>query len=200
MCVLDGLEGSECDGRPGSRYNRSFGSAGWGAVRGVSSEHQKTIVAVGDLAPDFDLPALIAGVKKRFHLKDALEEKNIVLAFYPSNWEEVSAKQLSEYQSQRKEFLSRESEVVGICVDSIMNTTVWERELGPLDFPLCSDFWPHGEVSQAYGVFCDHGANAGTSDRAIVIVERNGRIRFSKVYGGQDLPPISETLEALRQR
>jgi peroxiredoxin len=157
-------------------------------------------VPAGDVAPDFDLPALIGGVKKRFHLKDALAEKDIVLAFYPSNWEEVSAKQLSEYQAQREKFLSRESEVVGICVDSIMNTTVWERELGPLDFPLCSDFWPHGEVSQEYGVFRADEPNAGTSERAIVIVERSGRILFSKVYGGQDLPSIADTLEALRKR
>lgn len=154
----------------------------------------------GDIAPDFDLPALMGGVKKRFHLKDALAEKDIVLAFYPSNWEEVSAKQLSEYQAQREKFLARESEVVCICVDSIMNTTVWERELGPLDFPLCSDFWPHGEVSQEYGVFRADGPNAGSSERAIVIVERSGRILFSKVYGARDLPPISETLDALRKR
>lgn len=154
----------------------------------------------GNVAPDFDLPALIGGVKKRFHLKDALAERSVVLAFYPSNWEDVSAKQLSEYQAQREKFLSRESEVVGICVDSIMNTTVWERELGPLDFPLCSDFWPHGEVSQVYGVFRDHGPDAGTSERAIVIVDRSGKILFSKVYGGRDLPSISETLEALRKR
>lgn len=169
-------------------------------MRGVSSEHPKTIVPAGDLAPDFDLPALIGGVKKRFHLKEALAEKNIVLAFYPLNWEAVSAKQLSEYQEQHQKFLSSKSEVVGVSVDSIMNMTVWERELGPFDFPLCSDFWPHGAVSQFYGVFREHGPNAGTNERAIVIVGRSGKILFSKVYGEHDLAPISETLEALRRR
>jgi mycoredoxin-dependent peroxiredoxin len=169
-------------------------------VRGVSSEHPKTIVPAGELAPDFDLPALIGGVKKRFHLKDALGEKNIVLAFYPANWETVSAQQLTEYQTQRETFVASESEVVGISVDSIMNTTEWERELGPFDFPLCSDFWPHGEVSQFYGVFREQGPDAGTSERAIVIVGRSGKILFSRVYGGRDVPPLSETLEALRGR
>src|SRR5579864_4817600 len=66
----------------------------WEFVRGVSAEHPKTIMPVGDLAPDFDLPVLIGGVKKRFHLKEALAEKKIVLAFYPTNWEATSAKQL----------------------------------------------------------------------------------------------------------
>ena len=74
------------------------------------------------------------------------------------------------------------------------------RELGPFDFPLCSDFWPHGAVSQFYGVFREHGPNAGTNERAIVIVGRSGKILFSKVYVEHDLPPISETLEALRRR
>jgi alkyl hydroperoxide reductase subunit AhpC len=168
-------------------------------VRGVSSEHRKGLVSAGERAPDFDLPALVGGVKRRFRLQDALAEKNIVLAFYPVNWEDVSGRQLAEYQTQHDQFATAEAEVVGICVDSIMNTTVWERELGPFEFPLCSDFWPHGEISQLYGVFHEDGPHAGTADRAIFVVQRNGTIAFSKIYGRQDLPPLSETIEALRR-
>ena len=47
-----------------------------------------------------------------------------------------------------------------------MNTTVWEREIGPFDFPLCSDFWPHGEVSRSYGVLREAAPLAGASERA----------------------------------
>lgn len=168
-------------------------------MRGVFSEHRRTILSAGESAPDFDLPALIGGVKKRFRLSEAIADKNIVLAFYPSNWESVSGQQLSEYQTERSRFAAAQSEVVCICVDSIMNTTEWERELGPVDFPMCSDFWPHGEVSQAYGVFQDDGPYAGTADRAVIVVDRKGAIAFSKIYGRQDLPPLSETIEALRR-
>jgi mycoredoxin-dependent peroxiredoxin len=168
-------------------------------VRGVFSEHRKTILSAGESAPDFDLPVLIGGVKKRFRLSEAIADKNIVLAFYPSNWESISGQQLEEYQTERSKFLAARSEVVGICVDSIMNTTQWERELGPFDFPLCSDFWPHGEVSRAYGVFHDIGPHAGTADRSVFVVDRKGAIAFSKIYGRQDLPPLSETIEALRR-
>ena len=59
------------------------------------------------------------------------------------------------FQVDREKFLARNAETVGICVDSIMNTTAWEREIGPFDFPLCSDFWPHGEVSFRYGLLRD---------------------------------------------
>jgi peroxiredoxin len=156
------------------------------------------VLAPGEVAPDFDLPVLVRGVKKRFHLREQLEKSCIALAFYPANWESISARQLSEYQAQRESYFPG-SEVVGISVDSIMNTTVWEREIGPLDYPLCSDFWPHGEVSRAYGVFRDRKPLAGTSERAIFVIDRAGRVAFSKVYGLEDLPPLSETLEALRK-
>lgn len=167
-------------------------------MRGVSSEHPATMVRAGEFAPDFDLPVLVGGVKKRFHLKQQLELRNVVLAFYPLNWEAVSARQLVEYQVERRRFVASNTEVVGISVDSIMNTTEWEREIGPLDYPLCSDFWPHGEVSRAYGVFREHDPYAGASKRAIFVVERSGKILLSKAYDLEELPPIAETLEVLR--
>jgi peroxiredoxin len=167
-------------------------------VRGVTPDTTRSVLAPGEVAPDFDLPALVGGVKKRFHLREQLEKSCVLLAFYPVNWETVSAHQLSEYQSDRESYVPA-AEVVGISVDSIMNTTVWEREIGPLDYPLCSDFWPHGEVSRTYGVFREQQPLAGTSERALFIIDRAGRVAFSKIYGLEDLPPFSEALEALRR-
>jgi peroxiredoxin len=166
-------------------------------VRGVTPETTRSLIAPGETAPDFDLPVLVSGVKKRFHLREQLEKGLVVLAFYPVNWENVSARQLAQYQGERHRFIPQ-GEVVGISVDSIMNTTVWEREIGPLDYPLCSDFWPHGEVCRSYGVFREKNPLAGASERAIVVVDRAGKVAFSKVYGLEELPPISETLEAMR--
>ena len=165
-------------------------------MRGVSSEQTRAVLLPGEIAPDFDLPALIGGVKKRFHLREQLEKTNVVLAFYPANWESVSARQMVEYQEQRERLRER-ADVVGISVDSIMNTTVWEREIGPLAFTLCSDFWPHGEVSRAYGIFRETKPLAGASERAVFVVNRKGKIAFSRIYGLLELPSLSELLEAL---
>jgi peroxiredoxin len=167
-------------------------------VRGVSSEQIRPVLLPGEVAPDFDLPALISGAKKRFHLRERIAKTNVVLAFYPANWETVSARQMAEYQEQRERLRGR-ADVVAISVDSIMNTTVWEREIGPLDITLCSDFWPHGEVSRAYGVFRETPPLAGASERAAFVVDRKGKIAFSRMYGLLELPSFSELLEALRR-
>ena len=154
---------------------------------------------VGDLAPDFDLPALVGGVKQRFRLSDQRGKKHIVLAFYPFNWEDESAQQLCRYQLERDSFQVLGAETVAICVESIMNTTVWEREIGPFDFPLCSDFWPHGEVAQRYGVLVESGDSKGSSERAIFVVDKSGRIVFRRCYGPNEVPRVKESLEALRE-
>jgi len=148
------------------------------------------------MAPDFDLPVLIGGVKKRFHLAEH-RGKNLVLAFYPSNWEAVSAGQMIAYQGEREKFVTQEAEIVAISVDSIMNTTAWERNIGPLDFPMCSDFWPHGEVTHRYGVLREHDPFAGAAERAIFILDKSGRITFRKIYPLDEVPDYREALGAL---
>ncbi len=153
----------------------------------------------GDMAPDFDLPVLIGGVKKQFRLSERRGKEHLVLAFYPVNWERLSAQQMIAYQVEREKFLERKAEIVTVSVDHIMSTTSWEREIGPFDFLMCSDFWPHGEVSRQYGVLRKTNPLAGASDRAIFVVDKAGKIAFSRIYGLDQVPDINETLEALRR-
>jgi peroxiredoxin len=154
---------------------------------------------VGDAAPDFELPALVAGVKQPLRLSAYRGQKNIALAFYPFNWQETSATQLVSYQVQRPRVLACNAEIVAITVDSIMNTTAWERVIGPFDFPLCSDFWPHGAVSERYGVLRKSGDGAGSSDRVVLIVDRSGNIAFRKTYARDQVAPVEEVLTLLEQ-
>jgi alkyl hydroperoxide reductase subunit AhpC len=151
----------------------------------------------GDIAPDFDLPALIGGVRKRFHLAEHRGKRHVVLVFYPLNWEPVSTKQMISCQREREKFLARDAEVVGISVDSIMNTTAWERDIGPFDYPLCSDFWPHGEVSTKYGVLREIEPFAGASERAAFIVGKNGTIEFNRIYSLDEALDLQQALDAL---
>ena len=142
------------------------------------------MLQAGDMAPDFELPVLIGGVKKQFRLSESRGRQSLVLAFYPMNWEPVSTQQMIAYQVEREKFLARNAEVVGISVDSIMNTTSWEREIGPFDFPICSDFWPHGEVSRRYGVLRSRNPlKAHASVPFLSWIRRENS--FSKVYPGE---------------
>ena len=154
---------------------------------------------VGDAAPDFELLALVAGVKQPLRLSAYRGEKNVVLAFYPFNWQDTTAAQLVSYQVQRPRVLANNAEIVAITVDSIMNTTAWERAIGPFDFPLCSDFWPHGEVSERYGVLRKSGDAAGSSERVVLIVDRSGRVAFRNIYAREQVPPVEEVLTLLEQ-
>lgn len=153
----------------------------------------------GDTAPDFDVPVLIGGVKKQFRLSERRGKHRVALAFYPLNWDPVSAQQLITYQVEREKFTARQAEVVAISVDHIMNATAWEREIGPFDFPMCSDFWPHGQVSREYGVLRQADPFAGASERAIFVIDKVGKIAFSKIYPVDQFPDLDEALEALRR-
>jgi len=156
-----------------------------------------SLLAVGDLAPDFDLPALIGGVKRRFRLSSQRGKKNVLLAFHPSNWLEVSRTQLTEYQAESEKLRLRKTIAVSVCVDSIVNTTAWEREIGPLDFPMCSDFWPHGQVCNLFGVLRQEEPLRGASERAIYLLDREGKIVFRENCGLEDLPSLDKMLSLL---
>lgn len=155
-------------------------------------------MSVGDPAPDFELPALIGGVRKTFRLAE-YRGKTVVLAFYPFNWQEASVRQMSAYEANRSRVLASNAETVAINVESILNTTAWEREHGPFDFPLCSDFWPHGGVCARYGVLRASGPGAGASERAVCVVDRGGRVVFQKIYGWEEVPPLEEIFSLLEK-
>ncbi len=45
-----------------------------------------------------------------------------------------------------------------------------------LEFPLLSDFWPHGEVATSYAVF---DAEHGCPTRSSFVIDAGGRLRWS---------------------
>ena len=63
---------------------------------------------------------------------------------------------------------------------------------------VLADFWPHGAVSQAYGVF---NADAGYPNRGTVAVDRAGIVRFADCRqpgGGRDAAVWAAALAALQ--
>jgi peroxiredoxin len=106
---------------------------------------------------------------------------------------------MAAYNAELAKFAAHDAQVVGISVDSIYSTAAWEKEIGPLDYPLAADYWPHGEVAQKYGVFRDKGEFAGISERAIFVVDKTGKVAFSKVYPIEQLPDTAELFTVLEK-
>ena len=65
----------------------------------------------------------------------------------------------------------------------------WSDTLGGITYPLLSDFYPHGEIAQRYGVL----RADGRSERAIFVIDRYGVIRYVDVHD-IDLQPDNEVL------
>jgi len=155
------------------------------------------LLPLGELAPEFELPAVVGGVKRKFRLGSQRGKRNVLLAFYPANWSEVSSSQLVEFQAQSEQLRALQTLAVSVCVDSIMNTTAWEREIGPLDFPMCADFWPHGKACALFGALREQEPMRGAGDRVIYLIDRAGKIVFRQVYGLDELLSFTALLEVL---
>ncbi len=93
-----------------------------------------------------------------------------------------------------KRFEEEDAQVLGISVDSTETNRAWAESLGVEHVALLSDFWPHGEVAQAYGVLRE----GGFTERATFIVDKEGIVRFKRIYEINELPDPVTLLEALR--
>jgi peroxiredoxin (alkyl hydroperoxide reductase subunit C) len=66
--------------------------------------------------------------------------------------------------------------------------------MGGIDFPLLSDFWPHGAVAKAYGVLREE---AGMSERAVFVIDKNGVVKYIDVHDIGEEPDIEQIFEEL---
>jgi peroxiredoxin len=105
------------------------------------------------------------------------------------------------YQADLARFAELDAQVVGISPDSPYSHIAWQKkEIGRLDYLLLSDFWPHGNVADSYGVLRREGPPLpGISERAIFIVDKEGKIAFAHVYDLGQQPPNEDLLESLRK-
>lgn len=107
-------------------------------------------------------------------LSDFAGEKNIILVFYPYAFSRVCTAELCEIRDNIGDLSNETTEVLAISCDHMFSLRAF-AEQDRLSFPLLSDFWPHGAVSSAYGIF---NAKTGASARATFVVDRNGFVRW----------------------
>lgn len=132
-------------------------------------------VRPGQMAPDFALPSTTGAIVR---LSDYRGKKNVVLSFVPAAFTPVCSDQWPGYKLTRELFEEREAIILGITTDNVPSLFAWVVEMRGLWFPVLSDFWPHGSVAKKYGVL----RTSGTTERAIVIIDKKGLVRFAKAF------------------
>ena len=149
-------------------------------------------VKVGDPAPEFSLPALGGGTVK---LSDFRGKQHVVISFVPAAWTPVCSDQWPGYNIAKRLFDQNNAVLLGITVDNIPTLYAWTRQMGELWFPVLSDFWPHGAVAAQFGVL----RSDGTSERALIFIDKKGIIRHIHVEDINVRPKLEIIVDALKR-
>jgi peroxiredoxin len=131
-------------------------------------------IEVGAEAPDF---LLKDQNNQEVRLSDFRGRKNVLLVFYPLAFTGTCQGELCSVRDNLNDFVNDEVQVLTVSVDSPFAHKVWADREG-YEFPLLADFWPHGAVAQAYGVFNDE---RGFANRGTFLVDRDGVVRFAEM-------------------
>ncbi|MDQ1278083.1 MAG: hypothetical protein QG555_1125, partial [Thermodesulfobacteriota bacterium] len=152
----------------------------------------KLKVKVGQLAPDFTLPAVAGG---KVALRQYRGKKNVVLSFVPAAWTPVCSDQWPGYNIVRDMFEARDAILLGITVDNIPTLFSWTNQMGKLWFPVLADFYPHGKVAQRYGLL----RTDGVTERAIIVIDKKGIIRYIDVHDINERPSLEALITELEK-
>jgi mycoredoxin-dependent peroxiredoxin len=149
-------------------------------------------IGVGQAAPEF---MLMNQDKKEVKLSDFTGKKNVVLVFYPLDWSPVCTNEHACFVNEMKQFETLDAEVLGVSVDSVWSHKAYSEKMG-IKYSLLADFQPRGAMAEKYGVFL---ADKGITGRAIVIVNKQGKVAWMKNYDIPVVPDLKEVATALSQ-
>lgn len=132
------------------------------------------MLAVGTPAPDFTLRDQN---QQPVTLSDYRAAKNVLVVFFPLAFTGICQGELDRLRDHLPDYENDDSVALAISVGPPPTHKIWATQSGFL-FPVLSDFWPHGAVSQDYGVFND---DTGFSNRGTFVIDRSGVIRFAEM-------------------
>src|SRR5579859_6366435 len=107
---------------------------------------------------------------------------------------------MTAYSQNLDKYAAFDTQVLGVSVDSTWSHIAWqEKEIGKLQYPLGSDFYPHGEVAQKYGVFRTGNPIPGINERAIFVIDKAGKIVVAQLYELGEAPDGQDVMEVLEK-
>ena len=148
-------------------------------------------LCIGDEAPDFSLRDQFG---QDVRLSDFRGRKAVAIFFYPYAFSGVCTGEMAGIRDRLDEFLTFDTEVLAISCDAAYALRAFADQDG-LNFPLLSDFWPHGEVARAYDVLDE---TKGSPRRSSYVVDKEGLIRWSVHNPNPQGRDLDEHLAQLR--
>ena len=131
-------------------------------------------VEVGTQAPDFTLKNQN---KEPVTLSSFRGQRNVLLVFYPFAFSGICTGELCQLRDDLSAYEDENVTTLAISTDPSFTLKAWSEREG-FKFDLLSDFWPHGQVAQAYGVFNDR---AGMANRGTFLIDTTGTVRFAEL-------------------
>jgi mycoredoxin-dependent peroxiredoxin len=151
---------------------------------------ETTAIQVGAEAPGFTLRDQHG---QTVRLADYRGAKNVVLIFYPFAFTGVCTGELCALRDALPQFVNDEVQLLAVSNDPAPALRVFADQEG-FDYPLLSDFWPHGNVSGDYGVFDDE---KGCAVRGTFIIDKEGVVRWTVVHAIPDARDLNDYIKAL---
>jgi peroxiredoxin len=149
------------------------------------------VPAAGDPAPDFTLPDTHG---TPVHLAD-LRGEPALLVFYPFAFSRVCTGELCELRDNVEDFESAGVRLLAVSTDPVYTLKAWQQQEG-FGFDLLSDFWPHGDVARAYGVFDE---STGHALRGTFLIDADGVVRWRVVSARGQARDLQAYREAVAQ-
>ncbi len=147
-------------------------------------------VTVGETAPDFTLADQHG---EAVTLSSFRGSKNVLVVFYPFAFSGICTGELCAIRDDVGAFQNDDVQVLAVSCDPKYSLRAWADDQG-YDFPLLSDFWPHGDVAKRYGVFLEA---AGMPTRGSFLVDTEGVLRWAVVNGPGEARDLGAYREAL---
>jgi len=157
----------------------------------TSSDLSTSGLALGGPAPDFTLRDQFG---QDVTLSSYRGRKAVAIFFYPYAFSGVCTGEMAGIRDRLAEFLTFDTEVLAISCDPVYSLRAFADQDG-LNFPLLSDFWPHGAVAQAYDVFDER---KGSARRSSYVIDKDGLLRWSVHNANPDGRNLDDHLAQLR--
>lgn len=131
-------------------------------------------VEVGTQAPDFTLKNQN---NEPVTLSSFRGQRNVLLVFYPFAFSGICSGELCQLRDDLSTYEDENVTTLAISTDPGFALKAWSEREG-FKFDLLSDFWPHGQVASAYGVFNER---AGMANRGTFLIDTTGTVRFAEL-------------------